>query len=102
MLASLQKAFAPKAQKVSVNLGDFLKKASIADLDHGAWPTSAFTDYVRDETEILRQKGIKMPFIYVDLQKKGHPQWALKLNEPVDKDDALTRVRALLDKDGTR
>ena len=76
MLASLQKAFAPKVPKVSVNLGDFLKKASIADLDHGAWPTSAFTDYVRDEAESLRQKGIKMPFIYADLQEKGHLQWA--------------------------
>ena len=95
VLATLQKALAPAPVKVSVNIGEALVKARIADLDPCAWPTSRFVDDLRDEVlswfwnrvplhffpsfkvESLKKVGVSNPFVYVDLSKKAMPAWAL-------------------------
>ena len=73
-------ALAPKPARPSVDLAGFLKdKAKLDGLDFCAWPSSAFTDWLRDEAESQKAKGVKAPFVYVDLNKKCLPSWALAL-----------------------
>ena len=63
--------------KPSVNIGDKLKGISLEKLDPSAWPSSKFTDDLRDSVESLRKKGVAKPFVYVDLTKKPLAAWAL-------------------------
>ena len=67
-------------------------------LDAAAWPASASVDSLRDELEALKKKGVKDPFVYVELGlwfigfsfsfhcclshlgKRMTPQWALPLH----------------------
>ena len=36
-------------------------------LDAAAWPASASVDSLRDELEALKKKGVKDPFVYIEL-----------------------------------
>ena len=84
--------------KESVNIGDALAKITMGNLDAAAWPASASVDALRDEVEALKKKGVKDPFVYVELGlwlyvvfsallllcfhlgKRMTPQWALPLH----------------------
>ena len=76
VLSTIQTALQPPPQKPSVAIGEGLEKATLKGLNSECWPSSCFTDKIRDENEKLKSRGITNPFYAADLRSKALAPWA--------------------------
>ena len=59
-----------------VNIPCALDNASLSRLPPSTWPCADFVDWLKNEVDRLRLKGVEYPFIFVELKKRCAPNWA--------------------------
>ena len=88
----LQLPSAPKKEepKVHLEIGAKIQNVSLAGLAQPMWPASEAVDFIANEVVKLTKKGIKEPFVFVDLKSFLPPFAQLagtKLKAEMEDDD---------------
>ena len=66
-----------------MDLAEGLKRATLTCLQPDLWPRSSAVDQMATEAKKMRDKGVRQPFVYMDV-RKFLPEWA---NDDKDVDD---------------